>query len=275
MRLGSKGNNQVDLAVAASILIIIFAFTASHISNYYSTPLQVTKSSELRARSMELEKLIFENRGTPPNWHWKDNTTRPGLGTTIWRVPVYLEETNGTSGTWEISASINPGFTHGLPNAWEGSIIAYRNGSALPTDVQAGGSGFLSSFEVTFQTHMDANEEDTVFIYYSQDNMTNADRASLTGSRSHTLDVTVLPERDLEGVTGYRLESLGNLSFQEAKEKLGTKRNFNISLTRGNYEFSYGVPVPERASTYSYSQNTVFQNKTGHIKIAESRVTVW
>lgn len=142
--MSDKGISQVDFAVATSLLIVVFVFTVSHVSGYYSNAMQVIQTSELRTRAFNLEKTAFEQKGVPAYWHWKGKTTRPSAGTTIWKAPIHLEEYNGTSGTWEVKVTLDPGTTYGVPNAWNESVKVYHDGSPIPTEVETTSMGFLS-----------------------------------------------------------------------------------------------------------------------------------
>lgn len=286
MFFGGKGISQVDLAVAASILIVLFVFTVSHVSSYYSAPMQILETSKLRTYALNLGKTAFGNKGVPSDWHWKDGTTRPCLETVIWRVPVYLEEWNGTNYSdpnppLVVEVPIDPGTTNGVANAWNRSIKAYEDGNPLTTWVDArepDNSGFLKQFNVTFEVSLGGHENKTVFIYYSQDNLTSASYTSLTPTKKNknvTVNITRLSERKLDGLTTYKPRALKDIPYQETKEKYGLERNFNLSVNSSPYSFSYGIKIPKEVSVEHYSNKVLFQNGTGFIKLASVEASVW
>lgn len=274
-----KGISQVDFAIAVSVLIVIFVFTVSHVSSYYSNAMQIIDTSKLRTAAFNLEKTAFEQKGVPPTWHWKGRTTRPSTGTTIYKMPVHLEEYNGTEDTWTVRIrNIDPGTSYGVSSAWNGSIKAYSEGEGVKVDVDTTEEGFLDQFDLLLKNiHMEPYEEKTVYIYYSQDNTTNSSYSDLTEDTDATVNITLLSERSLQGLTPYKLESLKGKYLQEIKEKYDVERNFNLTVydSQGEILYTYGVTIPEGISVESYSNKLYYQNGTGHVKTVEAEATVW
>lgn len=274
----SKGINQVDFAIAISVVIVIFSLAIWQTSNYFTASFSPLKSEVLRSSSKGLEESFFAQKGIPVNWHWKNRTIRPSLETYIYRVPIYLEEYNDTSySNLNVKVEINPSERYNFSTAYNSSIKAYLEREPLPTDitnqVDSEGDGFLEKFDVIFRVdEIQANGEKTVSLYYSQDNTTQASYSSLTED-SHTLNITVFSEEKLSGLTNYKLEALKNLSYPEVREKFNAERQFNLSL--GCINWSYGRRVPGRASVQISSKPVLYQNKTAFIKTCRAEVRVW
>ena len=270
-----KGINQIDFAIAASVLIVLFVFTVSHVSGYYSTPMQVVDSAEMRSHAMLLWETAFRNEGVPPSWHWGPETTRPSMGGRLWRVPVHLEEYGENGGSYTLKVPINPGKTHGLPNAWEGSVKVYDGKEAIPTNVtDVEGDGFMESFNVVFEVEMDAPEK-TVNVYYSQNNRTNAVYEDLEPEEESDVNITVLSEREERSVSEYKANLTGAMRTHDIAEKYDFGYGFKLYFEVDGDEFSKGGPVYEDAATEQYSRKVLYQNRTGHIKTIEPVVTVW
>ncbi|MFP4634152.1 MAG: hypothetical protein ACLFM9_04275 [Candidatus Aenigmatarchaeota archaeon] len=272
--MSPKGINQVDFAVAASVLIILFVLTVTYVSDYYSAPMQTVESAELRSKTLKLWDTAFSHKGVPPTWHWKGNTTRPSMGGKLWRVPIYLKEYNGTGDTYTLRVPVEAGETYGVPNAYSDSVIAYDDGKALPTDVT--GNGFLQEFEVLFEVEIGDYEEKVVDVYYSQNNKTvEVDHADLTESDNTTVNITVFSERQKKAVSGYKVNLTQEKSAEDLEEKYDLDGGFNTSLQTSDVDFSWGSSIPKDIDLEYYSKKTFYQNGTGHVETIEPEVWVW
>ncbi|GEM_PF-1821997 len=271
--LSTKGMNQADIALAASVLIIAFSFSLSHISDHYSATIRDTYRGEGQNQAENLWYTSFSHKGNPRTWHWEENPERPSMGSTIWKVPVHIRERDGHGGTYTLKTNINTGQSNGLPNAWKGSVVAYHKDEALDTSVE--GDGFMESFDILFEIEIGDHGEKTVDIYYSQNNMTEAEHPELEESENTTLNVTVHSERRLGSVCGYKAEILEDLNYGDLGQGYGFDGGFNISFDTSDMEFNHGRPIPEQSGVEIYSRKTLYQNKDGQIETIKPEVVVW
>lgn len=274
--MDSKGVNQVDFAVAISVLILVLVYTLTHVSSYYNNPLQEIKNSKLYVDGIYLHRSLFEDKGVPSYWHWENSTTRPSLGMEIYKVPVHIEEVEGNSVSENVEVHIDPGNSYNRSNAWNGSIKVYQNSvpveSTVTNEIDNDDDGFLDEFDVVFNVDIDAFESKTYYIYYSQDNTTSANHTPLSPD-THDLQVTVNKALEIVGLTDYKLDMMSKMHFEEVKEKFDLDRNFNISV--GDDVFTYGAKIPTTTTVHRYDKDKLYQNSTAHIRNVNAEVAVW
>ncbi len=270
-----KGINQIDFAVAISVIIFLFAFTVSTVSDYYSIPIQSIDRSELRDQSVNMWDLFFFQEGVPSDWHVEEETIRPSLGGNIWKTRVHIKEYNKTGGKYNISVPIDVGEENGVPKAWNGSIKAYHDGEPLMTDIKSEENGFLGSFDVVFELNIADGEEMTVDVYYSQDRTTNASYGDLEKSTEATVNITIFSERGIESVSGHKTDAIKEIETSDIRGMYGHVPRFNVSFDSSDRDFSHGERVPEEVSTERYSRRILYQNKAGYIEIVDPEVVVW
>ncbi len=274
--MSDKGINQLDFAVSIAILITVFAFTVWQLSDYYSGHIQSKDSLQLESRAFNLWEVAFGQEGIPPDWDHSDEVTRPSLGSRIWKVPVYLEEYNDTTGNYTIEVPVSAGETHGRPGAWKDSVIAFEDGNALPTDIKNNdGNGFIEEFEVLFETEMEGGENKTVEIYYSQDNTTSVEHEDLTYSENATVNATVFSPTDEKSVSGNKANSMEEWTVEQVRESYGIEHGFRVYFSSENKDFSKGMEIPEDTDVEIYSATTLYQAKNGTIEKIKPKAVVW
>lgn len=278
MRMTHKGINQIDFAVATGVMIIVFAFTLSHVSGYYSTSRQAIDSAELRTQAIGLWDTVFSQEGVPANWHWKERTTRPSIGGKIWKVPIHIKPGEGMSGDHVLSVTLEPGDTNGVPNAWNESIIAYDGEEPLNSNIEneVGDDGFLEKFDLIFEVDISGGESKNIDVYYSQDNTTDVEYyEGIEDPEDVPANITVFSEMERASVSGYKADIVEEMNIEDLREKYGFRGGFNISFETGQTEFSQGEPVPPNTDVEIYSRSTVVQDRNGSIEKIEPRVVVW
>lgn len=278
-----KGVNQIDFAVAISILITVFVLTITFVTNYYDSPRQVLESSKLYIDALDLEQTAFQSRGVPPYWQFKNSTTRPSLASDIWYKPIHVRDKYGDGFTGDVSVDIDPGESWNLSNAWTGSVVVYDGTEIIESNVQ-GSDRFTDDFELEFSVDLDSYESRTYDVYYSQDNFTSYESDSLNGENHEDIDsieINKMSERSLLGLTPYKLYLVDNyIDRDEIRDKYDLDRNFNITVytDEGNLgygNFTMGSDIPELADTETYSQKIIYQNSSAHINRVNVEVTVW
>ncbi len=278
MRMVHKGINQIDFAVAVGLVIVVFAFTLSHVSGYYSAPRQAIDSAELRTQAIGLWDTVFSQEGVPSNWHWKGRTTRPSTGGNIWKVPIHIEPDEAVSGDHVLSVTIEPGETDGVPHAWTESVVVYEEGSALQHNIEneVEDNGFLEKFDLVFELSIDEGESKNIEVYYSQDNTTSVEYDEGIGDPEDVpANITIFSEVERDSVLRYKAQMVEDMFIEDLREKYSFDGGFNISFETGLVEFSQGEPIPPNTDVEIYSRSTLVQDKNGSIEKIEPRVAVW
>ncbi|MFP4116419.1 MAG: hypothetical protein ACLFQ8_01615 [Candidatus Aenigmatarchaeota archaeon] len=271
-----KGINQIDFAVAAAILLTVFAFVVWHVSSYYSAPMQASESAELSYKARRLWDTAFNQEGVPGDWNYRETTERAGMGSRIWKVPVYINEYNSSGGVYILKVPVRTGERYGRNNAWEGSIIAYQDGEALPTDIEKNGDeGFLDEFSVLFEVDIEDDEETTVDVYYSQDNTTSVNHTDLVESTNATVNTTVFSEENRRSLSRHKAELMERMQLENIRESYGIKHGFRMQFSTSNESYVIGESIPEDTDVEKYSQALLYQNKNGYIEIINPEVAVW
>lgn len=275
----NKGLNQVDLAVAVALMVVLFAFTLEQVSGYYSGPLQTVDRVEMRSQARSLWQTAFWQEGVPSDWNYQANLTRPSMGDRIWKVPIHLREYNGTGGNYRIRVPVEVGESHGRPKAWNTSVTAYYRNKTLPTDIyydqNDAEDGFLRRFDLLFEVNIGDREEKTVEVYFSQDRTVDADYADLTESENLTVNVTATSERSLRAVSRHKASLMEEMSIENISNYYGVKHGFRMYLSSNQTTFIMGRSAPRDTDSETYSRSVLYQSKNGKLEVVEPEVVVW
>ncbi len=271
--MSSKGLNQVDFAVAVAILVLLFAFTLRQVSGYYSPFMQTDDNVELRNRARNLASVAFNQEGVPGDWNHEEEFTRPSMGHSIWKVPVKVNN-NGSGGTYTVTVPVEAGETHGRYNAWNESVLAYHNGEPLPTYLEGQGEGFIGSFDVTFEVDLGEEDQETVYIYYSQDRSVEVDYEDL-GTEDHPANVTVFSERSERAVSREKAELMQEMDPEEIKNYYNIDHGFRMHFSAGEEVFVIGEEAPDGTDVETFSKSFLYQSENGTVDVVEPSVVVW
>lgn len=276
--MSSKGLNQVDFAVAAAIMVILFAFTIRQVSGYYSVPIQASDNIQMRSQARNLWEAAFAQEGVPPDWNQETNFTRPSMGDRLWKVPVYLKEYNGTGGNYAIRVPVEVGEAYRRPKAWNGSVIAYHNGEALPTDLDYNESqeesGFLNSFDVTFEININGLDERKVDVYYSQDSTVDVNHSNLDADNA-TVNITVVSEKGEKSISRHKATLMENMHVENISNAYGISHGFRMQFASTDGTVIIGKSVPDDVDVETYTESTLYQSKNGTVDVISPGVVVW
>lgn len=275
-RTSRKGYTQIDLAVALAMILLVMTFTVIYVNSIISPQITSTESAELRSAARSLEDTVFNERGIPADWPDAEESIRPSLGENIYRTPIHLKESNDTAWTGaEISANIS--FDE---HAWNESIKVYERNATLPTDVTESGDadddGWLDWANVTFRIDIDALERKTVHVYYSEDNTTDATYTALSQTENTTINITVLDEQRLRGVTPKKLVAVHGKNATYLGPRYGTKKRFRIEVENvTGSTYAAGNSLPDELSVTVRERRLVSQNGSAHINVVRGTIWVW
>jgi len=271
--IGEKGFNQIDLAFAVIIIVFMTTLSIFYVTHFFKPKISEMKSSEIKFLSRGLSDTVFGDLGVPDEWQWSDSVVKPSLGSYIYRVPVYLEEYNGTDN----NNIFDFAYLKTNENAYNTTIIVYDGNETLPTklkdEVDSDGDGFLEEVNVTFQVSVPANSNKTLYIYYSRDNETSVSYGSFS-EENNTLNTTIYSEEKILGVTTSKMNALQNIPLSEARDKFGIDKPFRVRIKKAGADWIYGYNSTGKEVSVT-KKMVLFQNSTGHIKSVEAFTYVW
>ena len=267
-----KGFNQIDLVFSIAIIIFVVFLSIYYSSHFVSVPIEDFKSDELKHISIGLGDSVFKHSGVPDDWEWSSSVVKPGLLHYIYRTPVHLKEWNGTENNgvfvWTV---INPD-----GKAYNSSIIVYDGNNTLDTelkDIVQNDSGFVEEVNVTFNVSVPADGEKLVYIYYSGDNITSVNYASLSGG-NNTLNVTAISPEKKRGTSLSKMLALGNMTVSNVRDKIGIKLPFILSFQTHSRTWEYGYNRTGNNLAID-RRKLIYQNSTGHIEVGDAVAYVW
>jgi len=276
LNIGSKGFNQVDLAVAMGLMLAMMTFVIIYTNSFISPQVSATESSRLRTTASILGDIIFDERGIPENWTATQEAIRPSLMEYIYSVPVTIFEFNGTSRT---NAVISVNLTTD-EHAYNGSVKVYEGNMSLNTNITYNGDtdsdGYLEWMNVSFMINVSSRQTKIVHVYYSSDNTTNAAYTLLTLTQNNTYNITTLGEERITGFTPTKLSSINNKSADYLKPRFGTRHEFRIEVENvsGSTYFAGGT-LPTTTTVAANERRVPSQNKTGFINSVRATLWVW
>jgi hypothetical protein len=203
-------------------MAVILIFLSNSFTNY--TGIQTT--SEMRTVAFDVHNALFGGKGLPTNW--EDNNYPPrvlGLTTDLYRMPIFLTETNNTA---RLNESINVSINFDLDctkRAWNNTVRVYDSSNVLiPVTLynQTFCSGqFLKTADIVFNTTLNGLQSKTFFVYFSDDKNVTGSTFSL--SFNGTLNVTSksFPEIKVPAISTAKLRALRNLNYDDVIQVLG------------------------------------------------------
>jgi hypothetical protein len=228
--------SHVDLAVAIGLFLtfiaVLFIYMTSFLSSFYG--LKIT--SELRTLSYDIFNTMFGGKGVPSNWESYNRVpVRVGLVTDLYRIPVNINETNGTNrGTVTVNVSVS--FDASCSNkAWNSTVRAY-NSSYSAVDFQLYNQTFcsekfLQTADVVFNVSLDANQNKTFFVYFSPQKNITAVSYSVAFANTTNYTAQTYPEEKFSIVSVDKLKTLRNLNYDELVRTLGTEYRFKVEVS--------------------------------------------
>jgi len=271
--IGRKAFNQIDLAVSVIIIVLMTSLALLYITSFLKPQISEMKSSELESLANGLSDTVFGDLGVPENWQWCSNVVKPSLGSYIYRVPLYLEEYNGTDNNNVLAFAYLKTNEH----AYNTTLVVYDGNETLPVElkneVDADNDGFLEGVNVTFQVSVPANGNKTLYIYYSEDNETSTTYSTIT-PKNNTLNITIFSEERYIGLTVSKLNALQEIPLMDARDKFGIDYPFELKVKKTSGDWVYGYNLTGKEVSIN-KRVMLFQNSTGNIESVEVYTYVW
>ncbi len=209
-----KGVNQIDFAMAISVMIVVIAFSISYVTSYYSRASPDDKTSELQASSSGIGKILFESPGIPQNWENSNYMpVRVGLKTDFARISMAAAEKGGVNHSFE-EADVHVVFDAACANkTYNNSVRVYdqfmgeTNFRIYNYTECAANSGFLREANINFLFNMTGNKSSIFWIYYTNNTATQKKTVY-----NFSYDSSLVGYWKLESVnsTNYTLDSTQN-----------------------------------------------------------------
>lgn len=166
----------VSFIVASSLFLLFIALILVSAINYFIRTPESATILELRSKTKDLFDVFFGSGGI---------TTNERVTTNLYRIPLILEERNGTTRTNE-PVSLNVEF-HELcsqPISWNDTVRVYdQNFLELPSRIsyqQFCTSQWLNTSQVAFIVNMTANEKKIIYVYTINNTDTTAPNHNTT-----------------------------------------------------------------------------------------------
>jgi hypothetical protein len=227
---------EIDFAIALGLFFVFIVFLLSFLVNYIAGYTGLTLTSELRTTAYSIYNVLFSGKGVPQNWEELGYVpVKIGLATDLYRIPVLVTETNGTSRSLSINTTIN--FDSNCEEKAWNTTVRIRDEDNSEAHFQLYNSSFcsesfLNSSDLVFNLTLSAHQSKIFFVYFSPDKSINTSVYSLgfpTGVEN--LTVQVLPEEKLSTISISKLKALRNLSYDEVIQTLGTEYSFNLEIS--------------------------------------------
>ncbi len=174
-----KGANQIDFAIAVSVMIVVIAFSMSYVTFYYSRASPNDKTLELQSSAEGIEKFLFGSAGIPANWeNYNYAPVRVGLETKIQRISISAAEKGGVNHTFEESDMHIIFDRNCLNTTYNNSIRLYdqfmneTNFRIYNYTECAANSGFLKEANINFLFNMTGNKSSIFRVYYTNNTAT-------------------------------------------------------------------------------------------------------
>ena len=236
----------VTFFVALSIFIVFVALVLISAINYFTTTPESATIIELREKTKGLFDVFFGTGGI---------VTSERLAIDLYRVPLLLEENNGTARTNDV-VSVSTEFNYDCDpdtnTAWNTTVRVYdQQFTELPSMLsyqEFCSSQYLNTSLVTFFVNISANEEKRVYVYWL--NNTN------TTPALHNLTIVGYWKfNDGSGTLAKDSSGYGNN---------GTLRNGTAACANGDCP---------RWVTGIYGNAIIFDGINDHVNISDSNIT--
>ncbi|MBI4017342.1 MAG: hypothetical protein HY366_00140 [Candidatus Aenigmarchaeota archaeon] len=274
--IGSKGFNQIDLAVALGLMMALMALVIVYIDTIVTPQVSGIQSAELRSAAQSLGDIAFADRGIPTDWHYAAEPARPSLGEYIYVTSVALREYNRTG--WA-AAVISVNITVN-EHAYNNSIKAYDGETPLDTNLtvsgDTNGNGLLEWANISFRVNVSRLSKKIVNVYYSQDNTTAVTYVAQSQTVNLTVNATPLVETAYIGFTPAKLSAIHGRNASYLRPRYGIERDFRIEIeNKTGATYIAGDPLPTTAATAVNERRVIAQNRTGFINSVKATVRVW
>lgn len=227
---------QIDFALGVGLFIVFLALLISYLIVYITNITGSLTSSNLRTAAYDIYRAMFSGRGLPLNWeNYPYTPVRVGLVTDLYSMPIVVTETNGTART---NATIN--FTVAYDSscesrAWNNTVRLYDDSgnkiAATLYNQSFCSDQYLNTSDMAFNLTLNANQNKTLFIYFSPDAGVQPPNYTITFPiNASNYTVVVYPEEKLSALSLTKLAALRNKTYDDVKQTLGAQYEFNLEV---------------------------------------------
>jgi hypothetical protein len=226
--------SQVDFAVAVGLFITFIVILFAYLTGYMTSYVGMLSASELRSIAYNIHKSLFGSEGVPENWQDYDITpVKVGLLTNLYRIPIVVRETSGIDREL-VTMNISLSFDSACENkTWNTTVRMYNETDEVPTQLYNQSfciSSYLNSSDVVFTSVFMANENKTLFVYFSPDKVISAPNYSISFASAASFSIERYPTDELYTVSVEKMNALRNKSYDEIVRTFGRGYDFNVEL---------------------------------------------
>ncbi|MBI2084034.1 MAG: LamG domain-containing protein [Candidatus Aenigmarchaeota archaeon] len=231
----------VSFLVAVSIFLLFISLILVSAINYFTRVPESATILEIRDKVKNLFNVFFGSGGI---------ATSERLTTQLYRVPLLLDDTNGTARTNEVVAlGVEHDFDCDKKTAWNSTVRVYdQQFNELPSKIsyqEFCSSQWLNTSIVTFLVNTSANEKKRVYVYWI--NNTN------TTSPKHNT-----------ALTGYwKFDEAGGILAKDSSgyQNNGTLNSFDFNASSGWYN----------GSSCEYGSCLKFDGRNDYVSVADTK----
>lgn len=227
--------SQIDFAIAAGLFLTFLAVLMFYLINYLSSYFNLSIISDLRTVAFSFFNTLFGSKGLPANWESYNYTpVKVGLVTDLYRVPLIINETNGTART-NYTINVSMVFDASCLNkTWNTTVRVYdENNTEIPSRLfnqNFCSDYFVKQADVVFNLTIAASASKKYFVYFSPQKFILPSNYSFTFPTALNYTVTIYPEEKLTTVSVDKLKALRNMSYEEVVRTLGVEYKFYVEV---------------------------------------------
>jgi len=264
--------SQIDYMIAASIFLVVFAFTVSFVTNYYSDIRTTVVISSMKSQALSLLSIA--------DFEFQPNSSQPerlGLKTKAFRFLVVVNNSqnyliNQSQSVVDLTneqVSFNL-TTMGFSNSNYNSTIIYDLSNNNTVSYQR------NTDLVRFNVSINANQHKFFMVYFDDDS--NFTGVSSTATNSNNISEKIYPVEEISLIQWKKINQLSELSYGNVKNSTAMEYDFNIllnDLDTGSTIMEFGESLPSRGTIVSVERFVIYQNSTAAIRSGKIIVRVF
>jgi len=264
--------SQIDYMIAASIFLVVFAFTVNFVTNYYSDVRSTVVISSMKSQALSLLSIA--------DFEFQPNSSQPerlGLKSSAYRFLILVNNTqpyliNQSQSVVDLAneqASFNL-TTLGFPNSDYNSTVIYDINTSSTVSYQR------NTDLVKFNASINENRHKFFMVYFDDDS--NFTGVSSTATDSNNITEKIYPVEEISLIQWKKINELTQLSYGNVKNSTGLQYDFNIllnDLDTGSTIMEFGESLPNRGTVVSVERLVIYQNSTAEIKSGKIIVRVF
>ena len=263
--------SQIDYMIAASIFLVVFAFTVSFVTNYYADIRTTVVISSMKSQALSLLGIA--------DFEFQPNSSQPerlGLQTKAFRFLILVNNTqqyminqSDSIANRENEQVLFNLTTMGFPNSNYNSTVIYDISNNNMVSYQR------NSDLIRFNVSINSNQHKFFMVYFDDDS--NFTGSSIAASESNNLTEKIYPVEEISLIQWKKINQLVQLSYGNVKNSTGLQYDFNILLTdlADNTVLEFGQSLPSRGTIVSVERRVLYQNSTAGIGTGKIIVRVF